>query len=182
MVSNRRHGSASNRRCREERSLNRSQGTSHMETSKQILVSRLSQLGTPDHRVLYGSFAKWEQYYNAIKARTLAIAKVARIFLFLIARCRYLTARARSRNHYDRMISLRKDCLPSRLVYIITHTIHFTLTFLSQILYFVGHPLPLMSNECQHVWDVVSTNPYTKYICRICNLNHPPPGIYTYYY
>jgi len=34
MVSNRRHGSASNRRCREERSLNRSQGTLHMETSK----------------------------------------------------------------------------------------------------------------------------------------------------
>ena len=178
MVSNRRHGSANNRRCREERSLNRSQGTSYMETSKQILVSRLSQFGTLDHRVLYGSFAKREQYYNAVKARTLAIAKVACIFLFLIARCRYLTARARSRNHYDRMISLRKDCLPSHLVN--TYNSFYT-NFLSRILYFVEHPLPLMSNECQHVWDVVSTNPYTKYICYICNLNHPPPGIYTYY-
>jgi len=35
MVSNRRHQSARSRRCREERSLNRShRGTSHMETSK----------------------------------------------------------------------------------------------------------------------------------------------------
>jgi|GraSoiStandDraft_46_1057282.scaffolds.fasta_scaffold1263320_1 hypothetical protein len=57
----------------------------------------------------------------------------------------------------------------------------FYTNFLFQILYFVEHPLPLMSNECQHVWDVVSTNPYTKYICRSCNLNHPPPLIYNFY-
>jgi len=34
MVSNRRHGSASNKRYREERSRNRNQCTLHMETSK----------------------------------------------------------------------------------------------------------------------------------------------------
>ena len=57
----------------------------------------------------------------------------------------------------------------------------FYTNFLFQILYFVEHPLPLMSNECQHVWDVVAICPFTQYICRVCDLHHPPPGIYTFY-